>query len=219
MEHVVVTRSLLNDFFCALFSHIGWSEFLNAYVIVEPVCYIERAGNKLVNCVDVASRIYSIESVGKETAAIIDAEASEFILQAVVKDQLGIEGCALVCDNPILFPYERVREFLKLMKADAETARRVAGLIHYHINEKDLSDIDMRTLEKYASEVAKLGGTTQLGLVLSHEDPSVALEVFPKGKDVFIELLFRELREQRIVLAGKTFEHGKSVDICLNIEQ
>lgn len=217
-NEVMITSSFLERFFSHIFSHIGWSKFYKRHIIVEPVCYIERVGNKLMGCCSIDELIYKSNSVGKITSEIIDIESSDFIEQAMVHDLLEKKEYVLICDNPILFPYERIPKFIECLKVDYKIVPKVAGIVHYHIDERALNENDVKTLQYFTKRIIEMGGRSQIGLVISQQDPTASFKLLSAGESEFIRFLFDEVRDNKITVSGKMFFQERVEELHITTE-
>ena len=113
MKKIYMKENLLYILFKDLYSHIGWSDFYKKYILVEPIWYIKTEGNTITDFICLDELIYNFkDSFGKIIAENIDKEASEFIEQAFIKEN----NLFFICDNPILFPNDRLKDFSKYLQ-------------------------------------------------------------------------------------------------------
>ncbi|CAG0974518.1 MAG: hypothetical protein MPEBLZ_02397 [Candidatus Methanoperedens nitroreducens] len=166
---------------------------------MEPIWYIKSDGDILVDCVCIDDIIYDFKKpFGKVAAEIIDEEAREFIEQALIIEKNYI----FLCDNPIFFPYNRVDKFINSLK-EIDNLQDIDGLIHYHIDEKELNEYDIRTLQLYSNEIRNLSKNEQLGLVISQKNPLRNFQLLEQTE--FISNLFTEFNKGEISITGKLF--------------
>lgn len=204
MDAFKISEDFLQTIFKDLFYHIGWSDFYERYVLVEPIWYVKLNEDTLYSCVCIEDLIYSFERpFGEIAAEIIDDEAGDFIEQALIIEQNYI----FLCDNLIIFPYDRLKKFIDYLKENKDVVQEVEGLIHYHINEKELNKTDIKVLQYYSTEIYNLGKNSQLGMVISQEDPIMNFQISENLK--FVNHLFDEIKTGKITITGKVFTQNK----------
>lgn len=205
-----ISKKFLGNLFKDLLTHIGWSNFYNRFVLVEPIWYIKSNGDILFDCVCIDDIIYDFKKpFGKVAAEIIDEESSEFIEQALIMEKNYI----FLCDNLIFFPYNRIEKFIDYLRNNKDKAQEVDGLIHYHINEKELNESDIGTLRHFSNEIHNLSNNEQLGMVFSQTNPTKNFQLLEQDK--FISNLFDELKNGEIFFTGKLFAEDGISDIEL----
>ncbi len=205
-----ISKKFLKTLFKDMINHIGWSNFYNRYVIIEPIWYIKSERDILVDCVCIDNIIYDFkESFGKTVAEIIDKEASEFIEQALIMENNYI----FLCDNPIFFPYDRIEKFIGYLKDNKNKSQEVGGLLHYHINEKELNTYDLQALDHFVNKIAIKGKKEYLGVVISQKDPIKNFELVSDNLR-FIINLFDELKNGGISFSGKLFYTENRFEDC-----
>lgn len=206
----MISQKFLDNLFKDLYTHIGWSNFYNRFVLVEPIWYIKSDRDILVDCVCIDDIIYDFKKpFGEVAAEIIDEEASGFIEQALIMEKNYI----FLCDNSIFFPYNRVEKFINYLRDNKDLVQEVNGLIHYHINEKELNESDIETLRHFSNEIRNLSNNEQLGMVISQTNPTKNFQLLEQDK--FISNLSDELKKGEIFFTGKLFAEDGISDIDL----
>jgi len=195
-----ISKKFMISLFSNIFTNTARSDFYKKYVFVEPVLYIKLNESIITDCVCIAKSALGIDHLGRKVAKIVDSEASEHIEQGMIIEKDYI----LICDNPILFPHDRLGNLLSFLEKNKEVVQEICGIIHYHINEPDLNANDVAAMKRFTSEMAKLGKSSQLGLVISQDDPTENFR-YLDNKDEFINHLFSELNSNRIQFSGYLF--------------
>lgn len=207
-----LTERFLSDLFVGLYSHMSKSFYYEKYVIVEPVFYINLKGNVLKRAIGLEKVLYNSQNFGEEVARMLDSAATEHIQQQIIMENQYI----LICDNPLIGPKNRVKDFLKFLTNNRKYIKRTDGLIHYHINEPNLSYSDIQSLKQFSKRMIELGGRPQLGLVISQPDPIKNFEfVNHNNKDVFISYMFSQFEEGNIHLSGAQFAQENEYPVKL----
>lgn len=215
--HLSINSELFKPFWAQLFQNIGYSREYKRYVIVEPICYLAEYKDSINRCVSVDSIVYDLD-LGPTVASFIDAERSDHIEQALVPYILNKKYTyILITDNPITFSKNRLPEFLNYLKQKTQILRTVRGLVHYHVDEPRLSKGDIDAMIRYTREIKSLGGTNQIGMLLSEKNPKDTLEIRQSGKEKFIEHLSAKLVEGRIDVVGELFTGKPGVHSPLDI--
>jgi hypothetical protein len=203
--HLSISTELLRPFWAQLFQNIGYSIQYNRYVIVEPICYLVECASSTLECVPIDPLIHNFD-LGSGVASLIDAKRNDDIEQALVPYiQHKKYKYILVGDNPIIFPRNRLLEFLEYLKQNSQILRKVRSLIHYHLDEPRLSEADIETITLYTREVKSLGGTNQVGIVLSEKDPEDSLKIKKSGEKEFVDHMSIKLKMRRIDVIGELF--------------
>ncbi len=204
------SKKFLDKLFKDILDHIGWSDFYNRYVIVEPIWYIKSDRDILIDCVCIDYILYDFKkSFGRAVAEIIDKEASEFIEQALIME----DNYIFLCDNPIFFPYNRMEKFIGYLEDNRDKAQEVDGLIHYHINEVELNIDDLHAMSYFVSKMAIIGKTEYLGMIISQKNPTKNFELIRDDLG-FITNLFDELKKGDISFSGKLFNTDNRLEDC-----
>jgi len=204
------TKKFVESLFKDLHDHIGWSEFYNKFIIVEPIWYIKSEGNTLIDCVCIDNILYNFKkSFGEIAAEKIDEEASESIEQAFIIEN----NCIFLCDNPIFFPYNRIERFLVYLEEHKNKSDEVQGLIHYHINEKELNNYDLQAIRHFINKIPIKSKKEYLGAVISQKNPTKNFELLSDNPG-FIINLFDELEKGDISLSGKLFYTDDGFEEC-----
>jgi len=200
-----ISSGLLRPFWAQLFRNIGYSVEYKRYIVVEPICYLVECTASTFGCVSIDSLVYDFD-LGPNVASFVDAERNDYVEQALVPYILDKKyRYILIADNPITFSKNRLTEFLSYLKQNPQISGKVRGLIHYHIDEPRLSEGDIEAMVLYTKEVKSLGGTNQIGVVLSEKNPEDTLEIKKLGKRKFIEHLSTKLKMRRIDVVGELF--------------
>jgi hypothetical protein len=200
-----ISLELLTPFWAQLFRNIGYSIEYRRHVVVEPICYLAEAATSVFKCVPIDPLVFDFDP-GPMVASFIDARSDDYVEQALVPYILSEEHTyILITDNPITFSKDRLPEFLNYLRQNPQIARKVRGLIHYHIDEPRLSESDIEAMTRYTHEVRSLGGGNQIGIVLSERDPSDTFEIKKSGERKFIAHLSTKLRMRRIDVIGWAF--------------
>lgn len=63
-EKVIISKDFLEEFFKILFFHIGYSQYYERYVIVEPVCTITCTDKRITFCKSVDFLIDDFHNIG-----------------------------------------------------------------------------------------------------------------------------------------------------------
>jgi hypothetical protein len=185
---------------------------------VEPICYLTESEYGSLASVPIDPIFYDFE-LGKETASFIDAERNDYVEQALVPYILDWKyKYILIADNPITFSEERLAQFMDYLKGNPQILEKVRGLIHYHADEPELSDADFKAMIQYTKRMKSLGGTNQLGIVLSEKEPEDTLLIRQYGEEEFTKHLFAKLRDGRIDVVGESFTGAPNFHSSLNIE-
>ena len=200
---------LLIKIFNDLFNHLGWSEFYQKHVIVEPIWCFNIDNISLTGLVCLDSILYNFEKpFGTIIANNIDELASEFIEQAMIIEK----NFLLICDNPILFPHNRLEDFAAYLVVHPLKVQEIKGIIHYHVAEKELSNEDIVALKLFYKKISKQGnGTKYLGIIISQKNPTETLKY--SDKSMFINKLIDEFMEGNISISGKLFDNDKIHDV------
>lgn len=203
--HLSISSELLKPFWAQLFRNIGYSIAYKRYVIVEPICYLAEYSPSTFRCVPVDPLVYDFD-LGSGIASFIDAERNDYVEQALVPYiRCKKYEYILIADNPVIFPRNRLTEFLNYLKQNPQVLEKVRGLIHYHVDEPRFSEGDFEAMTQYTNEIKSLGGADQIGVVLSERDPRGTLEIKKSGESKFIEHLSAKLKMRRIDMLGELF--------------
>lgn len=209
-----ITNDFIVKIFDDLFNHAGWSEFYQKYVIVEPIWYFNIDNNLLTDLVCLDSILYKFEKpFGSVIADNIDEEASEFIEQAMIIKNNVI----LICDNPILFPYNRLKDFAAYLAHYPSNIHKIRGIIHYHIDEQELSNEDVIALKLFYKKIYMPKKVPNyLGIIISQKDPARSLQYSDKSK--FVNKQLNEFMIGNISISGKLFDNNiiHNVEFILN---
>lgn len=201
--------SFLESFFESLCSCIGFSEFYDQHIIVEPICIVERSEDSFTNCIDTSEFLYDISRLGDHVASIIDDQAGGSVEQAFCQ----YEGCILICDNPVLFPHDRLKDLKDYLAENQAVREKVGGIIHYHIKEPTLNDDDISALRCFAREMTVHGIGELVGLLASQHDSRESLRLMDYGKEKLKEQLFAEYYRGDFLIVGKLFKNDTVSDI------
>jgi len=206
-----IKKNLLNVLFSDLFSHIGWSNFYKKYVLVEPIWYIKNEEDIITDFICIDDLIYNFnDSFGKIIANIIDENASEFIEQAFIEENKNI----FICDNPILFPHDRVKDFHNYFLIHKDEISQIGGLIHFHLNEKDLNEQDIKVLSNFFADIAKINAENNyLGMIISQKNLTGNNNIL-ENENNYINYSIHQFNENNISLSGKLFQTDEIVEDC-----
>lgn len=215
---LAINSTVFKPFWDQLFHNIGYSREYERYVIVEPVCYLTEYDAPITHCVPIDPIVYGWD-LGASVASFIDENASEHLEQALVHFILDDKyKYILISDEPLIFPKLRLLEFLNYIKRNRRILKGLRGLVHYHVDEPELSKGDFNAMELYTSEIKLLGGKDQIGIVLSERDPQDTLDIVRLGKEIFVEHMSNKLREQKIDVLGELFTGEKGFHSPVEIE-
>lgn len=212
MKKIYMKENLLYILFKDLYSHIGWSDFYKKYILVEPIWYIKKEGNTITDFICLDELIYNFkDSFGKIIAENIDEEASEFIEQAFIKEN----NLFFICDNPILFPNDRLKDFSKYLQVHKNELSGIDGIIHYHINEKELNEEDINVLSKFFTNILKIDNKNNyLGMVISQKKMTENNSIL-ENKNNYIIYMINEFKNNNISLSAKLFYINGSMEDCI----
>ncbi len=151
-----------------LYRNIGYSKHYQRFVIVEPLGYLLQEGQR-VRCVPVEPIVYpKVTALGKNIAAYIDQEWGDCLEQVLVFSKKY--NTILLTDEELIFEKQRLPELIDYFKKQL-TAESVIGLVHYHIEEPELSFSDNEALNYFTTEIKKMSGSNQVGIVVSDDSP------------------------------------------------
>ena len=168
-----------------------------------------RSANSLTSCINTSDFLYDINRLGDYVASTIDYEAGGTIEQAFCL----YEGCIVICDNPILFPHDRLKDLKDYIEAHHAIRNKVGGIIHYHVKEPALNDDDISALKWFAKQIKAYGIGELIGLVASQYDPRESLRLLDYGKERFKQQLFAEYHNGEFLITGKLFKNHTVSDI------
>lgn len=216
IKKIYFNRNLLNILFRDLYSHIGWSKFYNKYVLVEPIWSIIIKENIITNFICIDDLIYNFkESFGQVIAENIDNEASEYIEQAFIREN----GLLFICDNPILFPYNRLKDYYDYLILHKDELCDIGGLIHYHINEKELNEEDINALRHFFTKFNEIKNQNQnLGMIISQIKLPEDINIFKNETD-YLSFMLKEFTENNVSLSTKSFHTDGKIEDCIVIIQ
>lgn len=214
---LAINSTVFKSFWGQLFHNIGYSREYKRYVIVEPVCYLTEYEASIKDCVPIDPIVYGWD-LGTGVASFIDENASNHLEQALVPFILDDKyKYILMSDEPLIFAKSRLPEFLNYIKQNRRILKGLRGLVHYHVDEPELSKNDFDTMELYTSEIKLLGGKDQIGIVLSERDPQDTLDIVRLGKEIFVEHMANKLRKQKIDVLGELFTGEKDFHSSVEI--
>lgn len=73
------------------------------------------------------------------------------------------------------------------------------------MDEPNLSEADIYAMTKYTNEIKSLGGTDQIGVVLSDKNIDSTFEAIKYGKKEFIKRMNTKLKMKEIDVIGELF--------------
>ena len=215
---LAVNSTVFKPFWDQLFHNIGYSREYERYVIVEPVCYLTEYEASIKDCVPIDPIVYGWD-LGARVASFIDEQASNHLEQELVPFILDDKyKYILISDGPLIFPKSRLPEFLDYIKRNRRILKGLRGLVHYHVDEPELSKGDFDAMELYTNEIKLLGGKDQIGIVLSERDPQDTLDIVRLGKEVFVEHMAKKLGKQKIDVLAELFSGEKGFHSPVEIE-
>jgi hypothetical protein len=204
---VSVRSEIFNPFWAQLFQNIGYSKVYNRYVIVEPLCYLTGNNTSFTDCISIDSIVYGSGSkIGNNVASFVDHERNDDIEQ-VLTPYIRNEKYRyiLLTDHECILPKSRLPETLNHLRQNPRILKRVRGLVHYHIDEPNLSEADFNALSQFTGELKSMGGANQVGMILSDREPVDTLEAKKLGKKEFVKYLFSKLSKGTIDIVGELF--------------
>ncbi len=214
--NIILERQFLKSFYEALFSSIGYCRFYQKYVVVEPICMFDIKNDIACNLIDLTKKLYKIDNIGQHVAAVIDEEAGGYIEQAFVL----FSDFIFICDNPILFPNNRLRDLYNFLSKKPCTLEGFNGLIHYHIDQPYLNHEDMSAMRWFLNRMKPLNKKKLLSLVMSQIDLKSAFErkrsSDPKS---FSDFMFSSLENGKIKINGAAFSSAgaEKIDIMIDL--
>ena len=202
-------------FWAQLHRNMGYSKHYQRFVIVEPLSFLIKEENK-IRCVPVEPIAYpQVTNLGENIAAYIDHEWGDCIEQVLVFSKKY--NTILLTDEELIFEKQRIPEMLSYFKEHPKIAKQVLGLVHYHIDEPELSYADIEAINYFTTEIKKLGGSNQVGIVVSEADPQDTLNAYETGKNLE-PLLSSKLKERKISLSGCFFSGDQKKPVPLEIK-
>lgn len=207
-----IKQNLLNILFRDIYSHIGWSDFYKKYILVEPIWYIKTEVNTITDFICIDELIYNFkDSFGKIIAENIDNEASEFIEQALIKEN----NYLFICDNPVLFPHDRLKDFNKYLIVHKDEFAGMGGLIHYHIDETNLNENDINALSQFFIDVHEIGEKYEhLGMVISQKRLTENHSIL-ENENNYVSYMLNEFKNNNISLSAKLFYINGTIEDCM----
>lgn len=195
-------------FWIQLYKNIGHSWRYRRFVIVEPKfgLVIENESVRLGTNLDALT---CRGQVGEHAADFVNQfdETDEQVLEPFIGDKRY--SYILLSDEfpRISEPETHLDRLLKTL-GDAEEARNVHGLVHYHIREPTLNRKDYEALALFTRKIKAIGGCNQIGMVVSDESPSDTLRVWNEKhpREYFVEHLRNKLEEGRISVSANFFD-------------
>ncbi|MEM3713061.1 MAG: hypothetical protein QXR97_05955 [Thermoproteota archaeon] len=221
-QRIVISRDFLEEFFKILFFHVGYSQYYKRYVIVEPVCIVTCIDGRVASCKSVDFLVDNFYDIGSKAASVIDREHGDFIEQVFATYLEQKKNFILVGDNPIMFPYERIPKLLKFLENNANMIPIISGLVHYHVDEPQLNENDLKTLTEYSKRIAEAGGQSQLGIVVSEDDPSESVRTtLPRKEEQlkkYVELMISKCMVGEVKIAGAGFINDRLESLKIILE-
>ena len=160
-----LNRDALKPFWAQLFRNIGYSEHYQRYVIVEPLCYLIKDKQEIVQCIPVDPIVYpQVTCLGSHIASFIDRNWGDDIEQVLLLSKKY--RLILLTDEESIFERQRLPEILRYLRKSPEMVTNVLGLVHYHFDEPNLSDGDIEAMTEFTKQMKSMGGANQMGLVV-----------------------------------------------------
>ena len=219
---VSIKSELFNPFWAQLFQNIGYSKVYNRYVIVEPLCYLTGNNTSFTECISIDSIVYgSASEIGNDVASFIDHERNDDIEQ-ILTPYIRNEKYKyiLLTDHECILPKSRLPETLNHLKQNPQILKRVQGLVHYHIDEPNLSEADFSAVTQFTREIKMMGGGNQVGMILSERDPEDTLVTKKLGKKEFGKHLASKLSRGSIDIVGELFtgKEGEHLPVEIRLD-
>lgn len=197
----------LRTLWAQLYLNIGYSKHYQRYVMVEPLCYFFEQ-NSIVHCASVDRLVYpQVGSLGKLVADYIDLEWGDCIEQVLIFDKR--HNIIILTDEELIFTKQRLPEFLTYLSKDLKVAQKILGLVHYHVDEPQLSIGDIEAIDYFTAEIKRKGGNDQIGLIVSERNPTDTLNSLLHGQNNFENHISSKLRKGSIDVVGRSF-NGKN---------
>lgn len=212
--NLMVKRHFLGSFFEMLFNSIGYSDFYDKYVIVEPIGLFRIDGSEIKELFDLSQLLYDINRLGDRVATVIDMEAGGFIEQAFTL----WEHFIFICDSPVLFPHNRTLDLIAYLKENRDKIGLFDGVVHYHIDQPFLNCYDIEATKWILKEISRYGKTELVSLVISQNGFKNTIEKIEHGLDSFKNHMFSEYYAGNIIVAGNKFYRGKVKELKISIE-
>jgi hypothetical protein len=202
MEFSLKAESL-RPLWTQLYRNIGFSMHYQRYVIVEPLCYLID-NNSYIQCVSVDQIVYpQVEFLGKNIATYIDKEWGDSIEQVLVFNKK--HNLIIVTDEELLFQKQRLPELLSYLSKDRQLAQKILGLVHYHVDEPQLSVGDIEAHDYFTSQMKLKGGKDQVGVIVSDNKPNNSLNSIALGEENFTNHMAIRLNQGFISIIGQIF--------------
>ncbi len=204
---VSIRSEVFKPFWAQLYRNIGYSSEYGRYTILEPICFLVDNGRLITKCVPIDPIVYGRNSnIGTDVASFIDHERNDCIEQVLVPYILSEKyKYILLTDNELIFPRSRLPTILNYLKRKPSILKRLTGLVHYHVDEPQLSEGDRNAMTWFTKNMKLMGGRNQIGMVLSETEPEDSLEIRALGKEKFVEHLSTKLGKGKISFSGELF--------------
>lgn len=202
---LAINAEVLRPFWVQLFRNIGYSRVYKRHVVLEPVCYLTKHKGSIDECAPI-NTFEQEKHLGKAIASFIDSNWGDHLEQWLVP-YISDEKFRyiLLADNPMYPPEESLINFLDFLKRERNVAQKLKGLIHYHIDEPNLSERDILAMTWFTKEVKLLEAKDQICIVVSERDPMDTLSIKKTGERRFIQHLSRKLKVGEIDVSGQLF--------------
>jgi hypothetical protein len=215
MMDISLSIDTFEPFWVQLHRNMGYSKHYQRFVIVEPLSFLIKEEHK-IKCVPVEPIVYpQVTNLGENIAAYIDHEWGDCIEQVLVFSKKY--NTILLTDEELIFQKQRIPEMLIYLKEHPKIAERVLGLVHYHIDEPKLSHADIEAINYFTTEIKSMGGSNQMGIVVSEANPQDTLNAYEAGKSLGT-FLSSKLKERQISLSGCFFSGYKEKPVPLDIK-
>lgn len=213
---LTVRKEMLRPFWKQLYRNIGYSEHYQRYVVLEPLCYLAEE-NSSIKCVSVDQIVYpQVEFLGKHIAAYIDREWGDCIEQVLAFNKKY--KVIIATDEELLFEKQRLPELLSYLDKNPDEAKKVLGLVHYHVDEPKFSRGDLDAIGYFAAEMKSKWARDQIGIILSEIDPSDSLTFWLQGDQNFVDHLSAKLAQNEIDIIASSFTGGNMEALPVQIK-
>jgi hypothetical protein len=122
------------------------------------------------------------------------------------------EGVLGLFDNPLIYPGERLREFVEsTLVRDPDASRKIDGICHFHPDgAMNLSDADQIAMINVARAMIKYNKEYVISLVIGRNDSFEYIERSKLSKSEFLEFILRE-RSNTLITAA-VFHRDRSAE-------
>ncbi|MCI4352063.1 MAG: hypothetical protein L3K14_01555 [Thermoplasmata archaeon] len=205
----------LDPFWIQLYKNIGYSTEFHRSVVVEPICALFgiRGSVRTLRRLDL---LVCRGNRGKHAAKFIDRERSEFLEQWLLPYILDERWSCILLTNETPSEQEDEeeyppRKFLRSIAGPSSNANGLLGLLHYHVDEPELSAKDLEFMKWFASRAKKLGAPNQLGMIASESDPADSLALRQTSSmEEFVKHMRRKLQIGQVDLVANVFDGSET---------